>query len=440
MAVKKQDGTEDKVKGNVVKCYLTDQKLEPDDVVYVRVTDDSHIAVHKDYAEHLDKLWKLFSNLYLDRKMIVDKNADHDNIYDVKYESTQEEIADSITLKVYEPKEIVAKLSHKIVSQEYAKKAIAVALHRHYSMLTGANQNFKKRNMLLIGDTGVGKTALMEAAAELMDAPFVIGDCTKLTEAGYVGEDVENMLTMLLADSDGDISKAEKGIVALDEIDKIARKSAKNPSILRDVSGEGVQQALLKIIEGSVANIMPPGKTRRNPMSQSIPLDTHNILFIGVGSFPGLEEIVRRRLNVSRMGFRSEQNEAIIHRSELLRQVKHEDLIEYGFIQELVGRFPNIVPFETLTKEDMLEIIKSIECSILDQYKAEFGVNGIELNIKDEVLEYIAEKAVQSEFGARALMQLFEQFMTDIYYENIGKTKGELNVDLEYVHSVLQKT
>jgi ATP-dependent Clp protease ATP-binding subunit ClpX len=280
----------------------------------------------------------------------------------------------------------------------------------------------EKSNILLLGPTGCGKTLLARTLAKILDVPFTIADATALTEAGYVGEDVENILLRLIQAADYDTARAERGIIYIDEIDKIARKSGDNPSITRDVSGEGVQQALLKIIEGCVANVPPQGG-RKHPHQDFIQINTVNILFICGGAFQGLDQAVDQRLGKGRrsIGFRSdggqEQKDAVVLRDELLAEVSHDDLLQYGLIPEFVGRLPMLVPLQSLDKAAMMRILTEPKNAIVKQFQRFFGLDGVELVFTDDALEAAAEEAMRHKMGARSLRTVIEETLLDVMYE-----------------------
>ena len=318
------------------------------------------------------------------------------------------------------PSQIKEKLDQYVIGQDKAKKVLSVAVYNHYKRIfngmSGDDVELQKSNVLLIGSTGSGKTLLAQTLAKMLDVPFAIADATTLTEAGYVGEDVENILLRLIQAADFDIQRAEHGIIYVDEIDKISRKS-ENTSITRDVSGEGVQQALLKIIEGTVSNVPPTGG-RKHPNQEFIQINTSNILFICGGAFDGLEKIIARRSSKKSIGFESDiRGEADRDIGELLSMVRQDDLLKFGIIPELIGRLPVIATLQSLGREDLVRILTEPKNSMVRQYKKLLSYDGIDLEFEPEALELIADRAIELKIGARGLRSVVESIMNDIMFE-----------------------
>lgn len=336
---------------------------------------------------------------------------------DILNEEGDDVLSKTETGELLTPVQIKSQLDRFVIGQEYAKKVLAVAVYNHYKRVNAPKKiktKIQKSNILLLGPTGSGKTLLARTLAELLNVPFAIADATALTEAGYVGEDVENILLNLVQAVNYDLEKAERGIIYIDEIDKIARKS-ENPSITRDVSGEGVQQALLKIIEGTVANIPPTGG-RKHPHQEYLKLDTSNILFIVGGAFEGIEKIIARRTGEKKLGFGAKNSVKKIKEDKLISQVQPEDLLKFGLIPEFIGRFPITAWLEELKTEELFRILTEPEDALVSQYKELFKLDGIELSFTNDALTEIVKKAEKSKTGARGLRRIIEASMLDIMY------------------------
>ncbi len=351
--------------------------------------------------------------------------------------SNKENAAPSIP----KPKEIKAFLDQYIVGQEEAKKYLSVAVYNHYKRITqqktSDDVDIEKSNIILVGPTGTGKTLLAKTIARLLDVPFAIVDATVLTEAGYVGEDIESLLTRLLQACDYDVERAEKGIVFIDEIDKIARKSD-NPSITRDVSGEGVQQGLLKLLEGSTV-LVPPNGGRKHPEQKMIAVDTKNILFICGGAFDGIERKIASRLNTHVVGYGHDEGSRKRQRENLMRHVMPQDLKSFGLIPEIIGRLPILTSLEPLDKNALRKILTKPKNAIVRQYKKLFLLDGVELEFTEDALDKIVDKAVEYKLGARGLRSIVETIMVDAMYEVPSEPVKKFTVDAKYVEEKLEK-
>lgn len=343
--------------------------------------------------------------------------------------------------KIPKPKEIKEFLDQYVIGQDEAKKYLSVAVYNHYKRIGQQTDkddiDIEKSNIILVGPTGTGKTLLVKTIARLLDVPFTIVDATVLTEAGYVGEDIESLLTRLLQACDYDVAKAERGIVFIDEIDKIARKSD-NPSITRDVSGEGVQQGLLKLLEGSTV-LVPPNGGRKHPEQKLIPVDTKNILFICGGAFDGIERKIASRLNTHVVGYGHDEKGKKMLRENLMRYVMPQDLKSFGLIPEIIGRLPILTSLDPLDKESLRKILVEPKNAITRQYKKLFEMDGVDLEFTDDALDTIVDKAVEFKLGARGLRSIVETIMVDAMYEVPSGDIKKFTVDADYVKEKLEK-
>ena len=343
-------------------------------------------------------------------------------------------------VKLIKPHDIKAKLDDYVIGQEEAKKVISVAVYNHYKRIMQPDNDevdIEKSNILMIGETGTGKTLLARTIAKLLDVPFCIADATVFTEAGYVGEDVESILSRLLQAADYDVAKAERGIVFIDEIDKIARKGADNPSITRDVSGEGVQQSLLKLLEGSMVNVPPEGG-RKHPEQEFIHIDTKNILFIASGAFNNLERIISERMNTNAIGY-NKKNHAI-DKSNMLQYVSAQDVKQFGLIPELCGRFPVITSLNPLDATALKQILTQPKNALVKQYTKLFKMDGIDLSFSDETLDYIVQKAIELKLGARGLRAIVEKIMTDAMYDFPSLNQHKIEVTADYAKEHFERS
>lgn len=350
----------------------------------------------------------------------------------------EDELEEELELK--KPKEIKAFLDQYMIGQDQAKKVMSVAVYSHYKRILynqkkeDGDLDIDKSNVLMVGETGTGKTLMAKSIAKMLNVPFAIVDATVLTEAGYVGEDVESLLTRLLQDADYDVEKAQRGIVFIDEIDKIARKGD-NPSITRDVSGEGVQQALLKLLEGTVVNVPPQGG-RKHPDQKFVEVDTRNILFVAGGAFAGIDKIIESRLNKGVIGYANLEEKTQYDEENILAQITPMDLRRFGLIPELLGRLPVLTHLNKLSKEALRAILTEPKNAIIKQYKVLFKMDDVELEIKEEVLDLLVQKAIDTKLGARGLRSIAEKLLNEIMF-NIDEQPKKLTIDLKMAKSYL---
>ncbi|NOU58809.1 ATP-dependent Clp protease ATP-binding subunit ClpX [Marinifilum caeruleilacunae] len=369
-----------------------------------------------------------------------------DSCIDQAYSIVQEELKNRSDLnlkeiKLLKPMEIKAFLDQYVIGQEEAKKYLSVAVYNHYKRLLQERDDedieIEKSNIILVGETGTGKTLLARTIAKMLHVPFTIVDATVLTEAGYVGEDIESILTRLLQASDYDVEAAEKGIVFIDEIDKIARKSD-NPSITRDVSGEGVQQGLLKLLEGSVVNVPPQGG-RKHPDQKMIPVNTKNILFVCGGAFDGIQRKIAQRMNTQVVGFNASKEKEQVDQENFLQYIAPQDLKSFGLIPEIIGRLPVLTYLEPLNREALRNILTEPKNSIVKQYTKLFKIDDIELTFDESALEYIVDKAVEFKLGARGLRSICEAIMMDAMFELPSGEEKKISIDSKYASEKLEK-
>lgn len=360
----------------------------------------------------------------------------------VEAENQKKAIA-SLKVNLLKPHEIKARLDEYIIGQDEAKKVISVAVYNHYKRVMQVTSEedkdveIEKSNILMIGETGTGKTLMARTIAKLLDVPFCIADATVFTEAGYVGEDVESILTRLLQAADYDVAKAERGIVFIDEIDKIARKGADNPSITRDVSGEGVQQSLLKLLEGSIVNVPPQGG-RKHPEQEFIHVNTQNILFIASGAFNNLEKIIGERMNTNAIGYNKKNHN--LDKSNMLQYVSAQDIKQFGLIPELCGRFPVITSLNPLDADALKQILTQPKNALVKQYVKLFKMDKINLTFSEGALDYIVGKAVELKLGARGLRSIIEKIMTDAMYDFPSLNKKKIEVTEDYAREHFEKS
>ncbi len=347
----------------------------------------------------------------------------------------------SSDLILKKPKEIRAFLDQYVIGQDQTKKVMSVAVYNHYKRLMQLQHEedveIEKSNIIMVGQTGTGKTLVAKTIARMLEVPLAIVDATVLTEAGYVGEDVESILTRLLQAADYDLEKAERGIVFIDEIDKIARKSD-NPSITRDVSGEGVQQALLKLLEGTVVNVPPKGG-RKHPDQKFIEVNTKDILFIAGGAFDGIERIISKRLNRTAVGYSTSRNVDNIDKDNLLQYIIPKDIKHFGLIPEIIGRLPLLTHMDPLDRETLRAILTEPKNALIKQYKKLFAMDEVKFTIDDNALDYIVDKALEYKLGARGLRSLCEAILTDAMYDLPSSEEKELHVDVDYTRDALNK-
>ena len=356
----------------------------------------------------------------------------------LNHQNKSKEVSISNESRTLNPKAIKEYLDDYVVGQEYSKKVISVSVYNHYKRISQESQDnieIEKSNVVMVGPTGTGKTLIAKTISKLLDVPLAIVDATVLTEAGYVGEDVENILTRLLQASDYNVEKAERGIIFIDEIDKISRKSD-NPSITRDVSGEGVQQALLKLMEGAVVNVPPKGG-RKHPDQNFIKLNTSNILFIAGGAFNGIEKIISKRLNMNAVGFKNSKIKAVGESKHIIKNIIPNDLKDFGLIPEILGRLPILTYMLELDSADLKKVLTEPKNSLIKQYIKLFEIDGIKLDFDDNALDYIVRKAIEFKLGARGLRSICESILIDDMFNMPGSNKKSLFINKKYIEGKL---
>ena len=356
----------------------------------------------------------------------------------LNHQNKSKEVSISNETRTLNPKAIKEYLDDYVVGQEYSKKVISVSVYNHYKRISQENEDnieIEKSNVVMVGPTGTGKTLIAKTISKLLDVPLAIVDATVLTEAGYVGEDVENILTRLLQASDYNVEKAERGIIFIDEIDKISRKSD-NPSITRDVSGEGVQQALLKLMEGAVVNVPPKGG-RKHPDQNFIKLNTSNILFIAGGAFNGIEKIISKRLNMNAVGFKNSKIKSVGESKHIIKNIIPNDLKDFGLIPEILGRLPILTYMLELDSGDLKKVLTEPKNSLIKQYVKLFEIDGIKLDFDDDALDYIVSKAIEFKLGARGLRSICESILIDDMFNMPGSNKKSLFINKKYIEDKL---
>ena len=356
----------------------------------------------------------------------------------LNHQNKSKEVSISNETRTLNPKAIKEYLDDYVVGQEYSKKVISVSVYNHYKRISQEyedNIEIEKSNVVMVGPTGTGKTLIAKTISKLLDVPLAIVDATVLTEAGYVGEDVENILTRLLQASDYNVEKAERGIIFIDEIDKISRKSD-NPSITRDVSGEGVQQALLKLMEGAVVNVPPKGG-RKHPDQNFIKLNTSNILFIAGGAFNGIEKIISKRLNMNAVGFKNSKIKSVGESKHIIKNIIPNDLKDFGLIPEILGRLPILTYMLELDSADLKKVLTEPKNSLIKQYIKLFEIDGIKLDFDDDALDYIVRKAIEFKLGARGLRSICESILIDDMFNMPGSNKKSLSINKKYIEGKL---